>query len=194
MYFGLNGEIKEIFDNFIIIENNGIEYQVFVSHPEIFKQKEKIHLFLYNSITQTEQQLIGFKTLKEKDFFLILISTKGIGIKKALRILNKINYDVIEKLSNENSINIINEEIGKIKTKNVENIIDKFKKQKLINNNQKYKKILIALKKFGFKSKEIKPFLTNEIINSNNSDEEIIKKILKNLGKKFENEYKTRKI
>ena len=187
MYFGLNGEIKEIFDNFIIIENNGIEYQVFVSHPEIFKQKEKIHLFLYNSITQTEQQLIGFKTLKEKDFFLILISTKGIGIKKALRILNKINYDVIEKLSDENSVNIINEEMGKIKTKNVENIIDKFKKQKLINNNQEYKKILIALKKFGFKSKEIKPFLTDEIINSNNSDEEIIKKILKNLGKNFEN-------
>ncbi|MBP5301308.1 MAG: hypothetical protein J6Y70_00210 [Bacilli bacterium] len=182
MYFSIAGYVKNIANDFIVLENNEIGYKIFVSHPEIFKIGRKEQIFTYSTINQTEQQLIGFKTLEEKEFFLILISTKGIGTKKALHILNKIDYDKISELSKKNSGAFFNE-IKNIKTKNIENVINKFKKQQINKNNEKYKKILLALKNFGFKIKDIKPFLTEKIINSEENENDITKQILQRLNK-----------
>jgi Holliday junction DNA helicase RuvA len=94
----ITGIIAEKGQNYLILDLNGISYQVFI--PTCVLQGindsgtgQKISLFTYHYY-QVEQSrsfpvLIGFLNQIEKDFFEIFITVSGIGPRAALRALNK---------------------------------------------------------------------------------------------------------
>ena len=81
------GSVKYITSNYIVIDNHGIGYIVFVANPYAFEEGKEYTIYTYNFINETENSLYGFKTLDEKALFLKLINVKGLGPKTAIPML-----------------------------------------------------------------------------------------------------------
>ena len=64
--------------NYIVLDNNGIGYQIYVANPFSFEVGKEYQVFIYNHIREDEFSLYGFKTLKEKELFMKLIGVKGL--------------------------------------------------------------------------------------------------------------------
>lgn len=89
MYEYLTGTVEYIGPDYIVLENNGIGYQIITPNPYKFKSDgtiQKVYTYLY--VREDVLSLYGFYTQEEKDFFLKLISVSGIGPKGALAILS----------------------------------------------------------------------------------------------------------
>ena len=87
MYGYISGEIKEIEPSYVIIDNNGIGYLIYVPNPYGFMIGKNYTIYTYTKVAEDEYSLYGFKTKEEKELFLKLISVKGLGAKMALPIL-----------------------------------------------------------------------------------------------------------
>lgn len=81
MYNYIKGIVTILKTNAIVIENNGIGYDVFVANPYSFEEGSEVTVYLYNLIREDEHSLYGFKTKDERDLFLKLLSVKGLGPK-----------------------------------------------------------------------------------------------------------------
>lgn len=71
----------------IVVDNNGIGYQIIVSNPYSFTKGQELVVYVYQQVREDAITLYGFKTEEEKDLFLHLIKVKGIGCKTAIGIL-----------------------------------------------------------------------------------------------------------
>ncbi|ENH97104.1 Holliday junction ATP-dependent DNA helicase RuvA [Gracilibacillus halophilus YIM-C55.5] len=85
----IKGNVEDINDQAVIIETNGIGYEVIYANPYDFQSKigeiVKIHTFHY--IREDAQMLYGFKTPDEKQLFSQILNVSGVGPKGALAIL-----------------------------------------------------------------------------------------------------------
>ena len=87
MFGYIVGSVKYITSNYIILDNNGIGYIIFVANPYAYQENEKYTVYTHQFISETENSLYGFKTFDEKALFLKLINVKGLGPKTALPML-----------------------------------------------------------------------------------------------------------
>ncbi len=87
MYSYIKGLLVDIKATYVVIENNGIGYKIFVSNPYSFKLDEDYKLYIHTQIREDEHSLYGFKEVEEIDLFLKLIEVKGVGPKMALPML-----------------------------------------------------------------------------------------------------------
>lgn len=86
----LNGTVAEKFANSVIVDVNGVGYEVTVSAPDFDKLTlgDKIKLYTYHNIRETAEELYGFSSLAAKKLFELLISVQGVGPKAAIAILS----------------------------------------------------------------------------------------------------------
>ncbi|MBF0331876.1 MAG: Holliday junction branch migration protein RuvA [Candidatus Omnitrophica bacterium] len=100
----LTGKVVERKDNTVVIEANGLGYEVFVP-ASVFQRldtakdaEDNISLVTYHYFLMTPSSatpvLVGFLNDLEKDFFLQFISVSGIGPKAAVRALNRSIADI----------------------------------------------------------------------------------------------------
>lgn len=90
MYNYLNGEIVDIFDSNVVIDVNGVGYELNVSKYTLAECKlgQKQKLLTYLQVKEDGVALFGFATNEEKNMFLRLISVSGVGCKVALAVLS----------------------------------------------------------------------------------------------------------
>lgn len=81
MFNYIIGKITDLESNFIVLENNGIGYTIYVANPYSFSEGETATVYLYNQIREDENTLYGFKAKEERDLFLRLLGVKGLGPK-----------------------------------------------------------------------------------------------------------------
>lgn len=92
----VKGELTEIFEDVIVLENNGIGYNirvpasVFSQLPSI-GQNVKVYTYLY--VKEDAMNLFGFLTRDDLKVFKLLLNVSGIGPKGALAILSTITPD-----------------------------------------------------------------------------------------------------
>lgn len=85
------GELSEIIENIVVVDNNGIGYNVEVpmtvisSLPAIGSQ---VKLYTYLNVREDAMKLFGFMSRDDLDIFKLLIGVSGIGPKGALAILS----------------------------------------------------------------------------------------------------------
>lgn len=86
----LKGEILELNDNRLILDVNGVGYEVLISNflSSHISLKDSIQLHIYTDVKETDISLYGFSELLEKQVFLMLRTVKGIGSKLALSIVS----------------------------------------------------------------------------------------------------------
>ncbi|MBR1443808.1 MAG: Holliday junction branch migration protein RuvA [Firmicutes bacterium] len=85
----IKGKAEYIGGNYVIMENNGIGYKIFVSDmtaARIPRDKE-IKIYTYMSVREDDISLFGFSSREELNMFNMLIGVSGIGPKGALAIL-----------------------------------------------------------------------------------------------------------
>lgn len=94
MYNYITGKVVSKSDCTIVLDNNGIGYEIGVSGNTLFDieygEIAKIYTYLY--VREDEMSLYGFSRLDEKNLFMRLIEVSGIGPKMAMQILS--GYDL----------------------------------------------------------------------------------------------------
>lgn len=86
----LKGNILSTESDSLILDVNGVGYEIFVSSSllqEVSVKKDSLSLWIYTAAREHALDLYGFSSLKEKRLFLSLLKVNGIGPKMALSIL-----------------------------------------------------------------------------------------------------------
>ena len=100
MIASLKGKLKLKKGNFVILEVAGIGYKIFIL-PQILDQlkegKETI-LYIYHYMREDAENLYGFLTFSEVEFFELLDSVSGVGPKAALGIMSIADIKILKKL------------------------------------------------------------------------------------------------
>ncbi len=86
----LFGVITEKFQNSVIIDVNGVGYELTISAPDVEQTNldDKIKFYTYHAIRENSEELYGFSSLAAKKLFEMLISVNGVGPKAAISILS----------------------------------------------------------------------------------------------------------
>ena len=89
MYAYIKGKISQLYPTHIVVENNGIGYEIQTPNSYRFQSQleEEAQVFTQLIVREDAHLLYGFIDLEEKDMFLNLIKVTGIGPKSALAIL-----------------------------------------------------------------------------------------------------------
>lgn len=96
MYSYIRGELAEINSDHIVLDVNGIGYQIYIPTNSLnylpsIGEMVKIHTYLY--IREDAMMLYGFLTRDDLDMFKMLITVSGIGPKGGLGILSTLSTD-----------------------------------------------------------------------------------------------------
>jgi holliday junction DNA helicase RuvA len=89
LYEFIKGSVDFVGPEYIVVENNGIGYQVMTPNPFIFAKEsgKEVRVYTYHYVREDLMALYGFKTREEKALFTRLLNVSGIGPKGALAIL-----------------------------------------------------------------------------------------------------------
>lgn len=92
----VRGIVEEIEDGSLIIDRNGIGFQVFVPGGvlgEQYRIGEEVKVYTYLHVKEDVMQLYGFLTKDDLSVFKLLLNVNGIGPKAALGVLSGITAD-----------------------------------------------------------------------------------------------------
>ena len=90
LYYYIKGKLVQKCENFVVVDANGIGYQLYMSAPSIERigsEGDNVTVWCYLYVKEDIFDLYGFSSQEEKSMFLHLIGVSGIGCKSALSIL-----------------------------------------------------------------------------------------------------------
>lgn len=164
MYNFIKGMVVEQEANYIVLECNGIGYQIFVSNPFQFKTEEVVTVYVYNQIREDENSLYGFYTKEEKELFLKLLNVKGVGPKLIMAMLATGSVSgIIDAIDRENVLYL--KKFPKVGEKVARQIILDLKgKLTVVGSNPSiggFDELVSVLEGLGYKTNDIKRVLPN---------------------------------
>ncbi|SFV87165.1 Holliday junction DNA helicase RuvA [hydrothermal vent metagenome] len=190
----LTGTILEKNPPELLLEVNGIGYEVLCPMSSFYAIGDEVNISLYTHLTVKEDShtLYGFTSKDEKTLFKELIRVNGVGPKVALAILSHLDIaSLMTAVANEDDILLAKTPgIGK-KTaqKLIVELKDRLAKLNLIkasnqtttlgNSNPNNSQALAALQSLGFKIKEAEKMIASVSDNSLTT-EELIRQALQN--------------
>ena len=198
MYAYIKGTLEVKSTNYVVVENNGIGYKIFMSAKSIgtigeIGSKVKVHIHYH--VREDNISLYGFNTEEELRMFEILINVSGIGTKSAIAMLSDIspagfalaviNNNVsrltkIPGVGNKTAQRLILELKDKLKAESINSEEDETEES--INANDIDSDAFTALQVLGYSKREI-DLAFSKINIKGLETEEIIKSALKFLGR-----------
>lgn len=94
----LTGKLLEKQANTVIVDVGGVGYEVSIPLSTFYELGEAgsdVSLRIYTYVREDAIQLFGFKTSRERDLYLRLISVQGIGAKSGITMLSGMSADEI---------------------------------------------------------------------------------------------------
>jgi Holliday junction DNA helicase RuvA len=187
---------------YIVIENNGIGYQISTPNPFIYSSKmnTNVTVYTYHYVREDLMALYGFESREEKKLFTKLLNVSGIGPKGALAILASGEVQqVVSAIENEDESFLVKfPGVGKKTARQM--ILDlKGKLQDIVpdyfpnlfnadkiatqqSTNTAFEEAVLALKALGYSDKEVKK-ISPELRKEQLSTDQYIKKALQRLLK-----------
>jgi len=107
----LSGKLFEKEANLIIVDVGGVGYEVIIplsTFYDLGEIGEDVSLRIYTHVREDVLQLFGFKTVRERELFLLLISVSGIGPKSAITALSGMSADEIIGAIRQNNLARLN--------------------------------------------------------------------------------------
>ncbi|MEG1612783.1 MAG: Holliday junction branch migration protein RuvA [Clostridia bacterium] len=98
MYSFISGRVVSATEGTIVIENNGIGYELTVSNSTLSVAGivgKSLQLYTYLQVKEDLMALYGFATKEEKSMFLKLISISGVGPKMAMQVLSGLDLNAL---------------------------------------------------------------------------------------------------
>lgn len=203
MYEFVKGQLEFVCPEYIVIENNGIGYQISTPNPFIYtsKMNTNVTVYTYHYVREDLIALYGFETREEKKLFTKLLNVSGIGPKGALAILASGEVQqVVSAIENEDESFLVKfPGVGKKTARQM--ILDlKGKLQDIVpdyfpnlfnadtlpleghSTNHAFEEAVLALKALGYSDKEVKK-ISPELRKEQLSTDQYIKKALQRLLK-----------
>jgi Holliday junction DNA helicase RuvA len=203
LYEFIKGKVEFVGPEYIVIENNGIGYQISTPNPFIFagKMETNVIVYTYHYVREDVIALYGFETREEKRLFTKLLNVSGIGPKGALAILasGEVQQVVMAIEQEDESFLVKFPGVGKKTARQM--ILDlKGKLQDIVPDyfpnlfnadtfsvpaqaaNSAFEEAVLALKALGYSDKEIKK-ISPELQKEQLSTDQYIKKALQRLLK-----------
>ena len=198
----LSGKIISSDDKSLIVDVNGVGYQVFCSLQTLIDLKdsnETITILTEFIVREDSQSLYGFSGQLEKKWFNLLISVQGVGAKAAIAILSSITIDELGyAISNSEKSTVTKAEgVGpKIAGRIINELKDKIPESQIkplfanyMDQNNKDKELvedaISALSNLGYNKNNVKNIVIELYEDSKDiSLTELISKSLKKLGNK----------
>jgi len=199
MIYSLKGNITRIDDNVIVVDVNGVGYEVLCSLDSIdtlTQSKEQKIVYTYMHLREDACTLFGFADLSEKRMFLNLISVSGIGPKMAISILSGMSAKMLAsavvskdvsrltkikglgKKTAERIVLELKEKIEENVKNNASNPIDGFENQEFVQGfTQEMADAVQILIELGIKKEEATK-LVKAKSSENDKAEEIVRKCL----------------
>jgi len=193
MFEYIKGDLNDLTPTAVIVENHGMGYYINITlntYSQLLGHTSA-QLYLHQVIRDDAHLLFGFKELKERDVFRLLISVSGVGANTARMMLSSLTSEEIKKAIFSNNSKTLQDVKG-IGAKTAQRIIielkDKIGKEEemgeivLAQDNTIREEALSALVMLGFAKNSIAKVL-DKIIKANapSSVEELIKIALKQL-------------
>ncbi len=93
----LEGIVVHIDQNEIVLNANGIGYQIIVgdNFQRRFGEGEKKAVVIYTSVKEDEIRLFGFESFEARKLFILLLSVNGIGPKVGQKIIDQLTVQQI---------------------------------------------------------------------------------------------------
>ena len=146
----IKGELVEIFDDLIVVENNNIGYNIRVPMCVIDGMPatgNKVKVYTYMYVREDAINLFGFLSRDEVDVFKMLINVSGIGPKGALAILSTMSVDQLRFAVLADDVKVIKSVPG-VGAKTAQRLIIELKDklnleetfEKALNNSEKKNK------------------------------------------------------
>lgn len=186
MYGYIKGIITEIDPSYVIVENSGIGYLIYVPNPYSFPLDKESKIYTYANVREDEYTLYGFKSKEEKELFLKLISVKGLGPKMALPLLATGSQEMLKEAIENEDINYL-KKFPKIGDKVARQLVLDLKGKLgviatgILRREDHSKEVEEALIALGYKSSDIKRIMNK--IDPSLTVEQQIKEALKLLLK-----------
>lgn len=192
----LNGIYRGMVDNSILIDCNGVGYEVLCTNSVLNtlpSDGEDIRIFTHLNVREDEMSLFGFINLEEKKMFQKLISVSGIGAKTAIQILSSVRFnDLITAIVSEDATMISSVKgIGKktaerivLELKNSINAFEYLLDGVKIESNTKTSNItdaVVVLTSLGMKQNDATQ-IAREVAEPNDTSEQIVSKVLRRMG------------
>ena len=180
MYEYIKGKIINQESNYIVLENSGIGFLIYVANPYFFELNKEYIIYVYQYIREDENTLYGFKNIEEKKLFLKLIEVKGVGCKMALPMFATGSIDgITDAIERENILYL--KKFPKIGEKVAKQIIldlkGKLNTGEVGKTSQDFDELIEVLKGLGYKLSDINKILPS--IKADLSIEEQVKEALK---------------
>lgn len=196
MYQYIIGNIEEIGEDYIVIDNSGIGYFVYTSKNSIMDIGENTRnrkIFTHFIIREDAVNLYGFTTLEELKMFKLLITVTKIGPKVAIGLLSTLNTVNIKLAIINKDIATLSKVSG-IGKKTAERIIlelkDKIDENTIYNSSSASDSVIstdetgeavVALVSLGYTRNEVFKVLSS-IDTGGKGTEEIIRLALRKLS------------
>jgi len=163
----LTGIVDAILDDSIIIDVNGIGYQVYATSSLLQKSivGERLSVQIEHIIKQDAQFLCGFQTKEEIGVFRVLLNVHGIGVRSALAILSTLSISEIATAVATQDATPLSRVSG-IGKKTAERILLELKDKTLVaikdvqlQSNSAINDAMLGLISLGYKKSKILPLL-----------------------------------
>jgi holliday junction DNA helicase RuvA len=105
MIYCLTGSVKFKFATRLILDVNQVGYMVHCTAPHINTVTigDSVTIITYHHFRENDQQLFGFQSESEREFFELLISVSGIGPKVAINIMSSVKTaELIQAIQSDN--------------------------------------------------------------------------------------------
>jgi len=178
MISALKGEVFEKSDGKILLDVNGVIYELNVSLNTFASVKDKGLFYITEKISENEYTLYAFSDKNEKKLFDSLIKLNGVGPKAALAICSTYTPDTFMDIISNQDINALKKVPG-IGPKSAKRIIMEMSEFNIEISNPLLNQAANALESLGFKKADILKALNGLEGNL----EDIIKEALKRLSK-----------
>ncbi len=203
MFDFIQGKVDYVCPEYIVIENQGIGYQIITPNPFVYAGKlhTEVKVYIYHYMRAEMMALYGFSSRAEKMMFEKLLTVSGIGPKGALGILSAGSPEqIVQAIENEDEAFLRRfPGVGKKTARQM--ILDLKGKLKDViagispekwqvaaaetvagGNDRELEEALLALKTLGYTDKEIHTVLP-ELKKEQMTTEQYIKKALRTLAK-----------
>ncbi|MEK7618003.1 MAG: Holliday junction branch migration protein RuvA [Patescibacteria group bacterium] len=179
----LKGKILEKGLTYIIVENQGIGYKVFVTPEHLSKSiGDGVALFTYHKSSEDGQSLFGLPDFNTLQFFEMLITVSGVGPKAALAILSSARVDAIKDAIARQDAGIFTR-ISGVGTKTAEKIIVELKNKvgTASGAGGSSSEVFDALLALGYNQREVREVVGK--VDAGKTQEEQLKEALQLLGR-----------
>lgn len=180
----LKGKILEKSLTYIILENQGLGYKVFVT-PEVLQKAvgDEATLYTYMKVADDGHSLYGLPSFQALQFFELLITVSGVGPKVALAILSAAPIESVKQaIANQDSA--IFTRISGIGSKTAERIIVDLKNKVGPGDGSSGSgsEIFDALLALGYNQREVRDVINK--VDGKKPQEQQLKQALQMLSKK----------